>query len=72
MADHPKLFDVVALTIDVCERKLSRGQVGTIVELLAPGVFEVEFCNDEGRSYALLSLRADQVMVLHYKPSEVA
>jgi hypothetical protein len=72
MPDRPKNFDVVALTADLPERKLSRGQVGTVVETLAPGVFEVEFCDDDGRTYALLSLRADELMLLHYKPSEVA
>jgi hypothetical protein len=40
-----KLLDVVALTEDLPERKLQRGQVGTVVEPLAPDVFEVEcFC----------------------------
>jgi hypothetical protein len=72
MPDRPKLFDVVALTLDLPERKLSRGQVGTVVEILAPGVFEVEFCDDDGRTYAQVSLRADQLMILHYNPSEVA
>jgi hypothetical protein len=64
-----KLLDVVALTEDVPERGLNRGQVGTIVEELAPGVFEVEFADNEGRAYALLSLRAEQLMVLHYEPA---
>jgi len=29
---------------------LVRGQVGTIVESWAPGVYEVEFCDDNGRA----------------------
>ena len=61
-----ELLDVVALTEDVPQRGLTRGQVGTVVELLAPGVFEVEFCDNDGRTYALLSLRAEQLMRLHY------
>src|ERR1700730_18128311 len=64
-----KLLDVVALTEDLPDRGLRRGQVGTVVELLAPGVFEVEFSDDEGRSYATLALRADQLMPLHYHPA---
>ena len=28
-------------------RVLARGQVGTVVESLAPGVFEVEFCDND-------------------------
>jgi len=41
-----------------------------VVEVLAPDVFEVEFSDDEGRTYALAALRADQLMVLHYEPTE--
>ncbi len=67
-----QLLDVVALTEDLPERGLSRGQVGTVVESLAPGVFEVEFCDNDGRTYASLALRAEQLLVLHYRPLEVA
>jgi hypothetical protein len=66
------LLDVVALTEDLAERGLSRGQVGTVVETLAPDVFEVEFSDDEGRTYASLALPANQLMVLHYRPLQVA
>lgn len=38
-----KLLDNVALTEDLPRNRLRRGQVGTIVELLAPQVYEVEF-----------------------------
>jgi hypothetical protein len=70
--EKPKLLDVIALTVDLPEPKLCRGQVGTVVENLAPDVFEVEFCDDDGRSYATLALNADQLMVLHYQPADVA
>jgi hypothetical protein len=43
-----------------------RGQVGTIVEKLGPGVFEVEFSDDTGKTYASLSLRSSQLLVLHH------
>ena len=72
MSNAIQLLDVVALTQDLPERGLSRGQVGTVVETLAPAVFEVEFCDNEGRTYRSLALRADQVMVLHYRPLQVA
>lgn len=45
---------------------------GTVVELLAPGVFEVEFSDDEGRTYAQLPLDANQLMVLHSQPQRAA
>ncbi len=60
-----KLLDTVALIEDLPERRLKRGEVGTVVEILAPGVYEVEFCDDEGRTYAELALRGDQLTTLH-------
>ncbi|HHT9125218.1 MAG TPA: DUF4926 domain-containing protein [Candidatus Brocadiia bacterium] len=70
MNNSIQLLDVVALTEDLPQRNLFRGQVGTVVELLAPNVFEVEFSDDKGQTYAMLTLRADQIMVLHYQPIE--
>lgn len=72
MGNSIQLLDVVALTEDLPEHKLHRGQVGTVVELLAPHVFEVEFSDDEGKTYAMLALRAEQLMVLHYQILEAA
>lgn len=60
-----KLLDTVALVDDLPERKLKRGEVGTVVEVLAPDAFEVEFSDDEGQTYAELALRANQIIVLH-------
>jgi hypothetical protein len=42
------------------------------VETLAPGVFEVEFSDDQGRTYAQLALKEDQLLVLHYQPQQAA
>ena len=67
-----ELLSVVALLEDVVSKGLRRGQVGTVVERLAPGVYEVEFSNDEGRTYASLSLRADQLLQLQHEPSRQA
>ena len=63
---QPKLLDVVALLEDLPSQCLVRGQVGTIVESLAPGVFEVEFSDDNGRVYAALALRSDQLLILRH------
>ena len=69
MATAVKLLDVVALTTDLPEYNLRRGQVGTVVEMLADGTaLEVEFSDRDGRTYESLGLRPDQVMVLHYEP----
>ena len=69
MANDIKLLDVVALTVDLPAYNLWRGQVGTVVEILADGTaFEVEFSDRKGRTYESLGLRPDQIMVLHYAP----
>jgi Domain of unknown function (DUF4926) len=69
MTNPIKLLDVVALTVDLPEYNLWRGQVGTVVEILAGGAaFEVEFSDRNGRTYESLGLRLDQIMVLHYEP----
>lgn len=63
------LLDVVALTVDLPDYNLWRGQVGTVVEILANGNgFEVEFSDNAGRTFESLGLRADQFMVLHFAP----
>ena len=65
----PRLLDVVALTADLPEHRLRAGQVGTVVEALAPGVFEVEFADALGRAYAMAPVRAAQMLVLRYEPA---
>ncbi len=70
--EHIKPLAVVALVEDVPARNLRRGQVGTVVESVAPGVFEVEFCDNDGCTYASLALRADQLMLLHHELAPVS
>jgi hypothetical protein len=62
-----KLLDAVALLEDVQTEEvlLQRGEVGAVVEILAPDVYEVEFCDDHGRAYAFASVHAEQLLVLH-------
>ncbi len=60
-----KLLDTVALMDDLPTRRLRAGEVGTVVEVLDHGVYEVEFCDEEGQTYAQFALRADQLMPLH-------
>ncbi|MEH2301619.1 DUF4926 domain-containing protein [Nostoc sp.] len=65
-----ELLDVVALTVDLPEYNLYRGQVGTVVELLAgSAAFEVEFSDRNGRTYESVGLRPEQIMVLHFEPA---
>ena len=70
MKNSVDILDVVALTEDLPHRGLYRGQVGTVVEVLGSGVFEVEFSGDEGRAYAFVALKAEQLLVLRYEPVE--
>jgi hypothetical protein len=64
-----KLLDVVALSEDLPQQNLWRGQVGTVVEVLADGTaYEVEFSDREGHTYESLGLRPDQFIVLHFEP----
>jgi hypothetical protein len=69
-ANTAKLLDVVALTVDLPEYNLWRGQVGTVVEILAGGAaFEVEFSDRKGRTYESVGLRPGQIMVLRFEPA---
>ena len=70
MSQKIQLFDVVALTQDVLNAGLHRGQVGTVVDILDNGAaYEVEFSDKDGRMYDSLGLRSDQLMVLIYEPA---
>ncbi len=53
---------------DIPDPGLVRGQVGTIVEVLSPDTFEVEFSDDGGRTYASLALKANDLLRLHHEP----
>lgn len=68
-----ELFDVIALTVDLPEHNLWRGQVGTIVEILANGrAFEVEFSDRNGRTFESIGLEPAQMMTLRYEPERIA
>jgi len=71
MADF-EILAVVALMEQLPEKGLQRGQVGTIVENLAPGVYEVEFSDDQGRTYASAAVHARQLLRLHHSPTQDA
>ncbi|MCC5877549.1 MAG: DUF4926 domain-containing protein [Candidatus Sumerlaeia bacterium] len=62
-------LDVVAQTADKPERGLLRGEVGTVVEVLALNTYEVEFADQSGKTYAVAALQATDLIVLHYEPS---
>lgn len=62
----PKLFDSIALLADIPEEGLERGNLGAIVHVHNGGeAFEVEFVDDDGRTYGLTALTPDQFMLVH-------
>ena len=66
MEQRLQLLDTVALNQPIFSLGLQIGQVSTIVEMLAPNVYEVEFSDDSGQTYAMIPLRLDQIIRLHY------
>jgi ribosomal protein L21E len=68
-----KLFDIVALTEDMPHLNLYRGQVGTVVEILADGnAFEVEFSDRDGRTFESIGVEPEKLMVLRYEHESIA
>jgi hypothetical protein len=67
MNDEIRLLDVVALTENLSEYNLRRGEIGAVVECYPDDVYEVEFVAQDGYTYALLTLRGDQLVPLRQK-----
>ena len=61
-------LSVVAVIRDLPEHGLVRGQVGS----WAPGVFEVEFVDNSGNTYALAALRSEDLLPLVHEPAHRA
>ena len=59
-----QLLETVALTHDIPAFGLRRGDVGAVVEVLAPEAFEVEFVAASGRTQALVTLGASDIRAL--------
>ena len=72
MKDEIKILDTVAVTEDLPEFGLRRGEVGTVVDAWKDGAFEVEFSDDSGEAYTFAALRAEQLMPLYYRQQEAA
>ena len=63
-----RLLSSVALIEDLPTQNLTKGQIGTVVEYLERQEEEallVEFADDQGRTYAMVDLKPEQVIVLH-------
>jgi len=70
-----KKLDIVALTEDLEATyfetqeviKLYKGQVGTVVMEFDGSAFEVEFSHQDGTTYAMETIPATMLMLLHYE-----
>jgi hypothetical protein len=76
-----KLHDIIALAENIkttqfmTEKKiiLPRGQMGTVVEEYHNGeAFEVEFCDNNGQTYALVSLESEKLILLYPDTSNLS
>lgn len=69
MIDSPiPMLATVAVVVDVPEENLTRGQIGTVIEhLQADGDLAelVEFADTDGQAYAIVTLKPEQLLVLH-------
>lgn len=72
MIDDIKILDPVALTADMPEHGLRRGEVGTVVEKWADGAYEVEFSDETGEAYSFAAIRAEKLIPLYYRHREAA
>jgi len=79
MTDRPPMHATVALLEDIPTAHFEsgepvlprRGDIGTVVMIYDDGACEIEFADRNGRTYALLPLSADQLLVLHDTPERV-
>ena len=73
---HPLSFSALDLTDEQYDLSsgLAAGTVGTIVEVLQQQtphpVFLVEFSDSQGRGYAFATVSVQDLLVLHYTPTE--
>ena len=63
-----KLLDVVALLVDKPVEGLAAGHVGTVVEVFSPDVFEVEFLDAAGHTFAVTELKRNEILLLKHEP----
>jgi len=62
------LLALVALTEDLPNERLTRGQIGTVVEYLERDgnrALLVEFSDERGQTYAMVPVRPEQLLLLH-------
>ena len=72
MSEDIKVLDPVAVTEDLPELGLRRGEVGTVVDVWKNGAYEVEFSDESGQTYLFAALSSDKLIPLFYRHREAA
>lgn len=57
------LNETVATVKAIPARGLHAGQIGVVVDVYPDDEYEVEFCNADGETLALVALRGDEIAV---------
>lgn len=74
------LHEMVAIKEDIKSTRfltkmpilLCQGQVGTVIDVLGNGeAYEVEFSDLYGQAYAMLTIKAENLMLLRYEPVDL-
>jgi hypothetical protein len=68
-AEEISLLDTVASLEARPDLGVEKGSVGTVVEVLAPEVFEVEFLDRSGHTVALGEFEAKKLLRLVHEPA---
>lgn len=60
------LYDVVTLDVNLPDSGLTKGMIGTVVDVYSSPfeAYEIEFCDDQGQTIELLPLEAGQLKLL--------
>lgn len=66
-----KELDVVALLTNVPEAHLSKGAIGTVIHVYNKNIYEIEFADLKGETYALATLPAENLLLLKHEPATV-
>jgi hypothetical protein len=67
-----KLLDPVALKTALPELGLPAGLVGVLVEEWEPGVYEVEFADLDGKTYARTAIKEIDLLPLRHSLDKLA
>ena len=66
------LLDVAVTVKPFPDRNLHTGQVGTLAEILADEVYEVEFSDKSGRAITECAMKESDHLLLHYEALKAA